>query len=298
MKGIIRIGGSLAVGIIIILVALNVPDVTSADMSGSVVTATAPERNYIESLDSDGDGIKDWEESLGSRFIEIAKSKSSSTQSDTQTPYTPPTTLTGKFSQAFFEDYLDGKIKGEDFSNPDAFIGDAVAAIEKNTQSKRHSRLELTIIPSSFESVYTYGNELSLFLKKHAIQNENEAVILQRALQANDPSILDALIPIHTVYTGIIIDLLGMPVPDTFVDEHIAFLNVCEALATDIEAMQSAFTDPLYALARVKNYEGDAKILVESFGNFAKAFTAESVTYANTEPGAFFYLFEVDPTAL
>ncbi|QQR64713.1 hypothetical protein IPH92_04090 [Candidatus Kaiserbacteria bacterium] len=298
MKGIIRIGGALAVGIVIILTALNVPDQTNAEMSGSVVVATAPERNYIESVDSDGDGIKDWEESLGNRFIEIAKSKSSSTVSGTQAPYTPPTTLTGKFSEAFFQDYLDGKIKGEDFSNPEAFIGNAVTAIEKNSQSKRHSRLELTIIPSSFESVYTYGNELSLLLKKHSIKNENEAVILKRALETNNPSVLAELVPIQAVYTGMIVDALSLPVPETLVDEHIAFLNACEALATDIEAMQVAFSDPLYALARVKEYQNDAKNLAKSFGNFAKAFTAEGVTYANTEPAAFFYLFDVDHNAL
>lgn len=293
VKGIVRIGGALGVGIVIILVALNVSNANSTSMSGSAIVAAAPERNYIESTDSDGDGVKDWEESLGTRFVEIATNKSSSTQSGTQIPYTPPTTLTGKFSEAFFEDYIDGKVKGEDFSNPEAFIGGAVSAIEKNTQSKRHSRIELTIIPSSFETIYTYGNQLSEILKKHSKNNENEALILQRALEANDPSMLDALAPIHDVYAGTIIDVLSMPVPDTLVDEHLAFLNVCEAFVTDIQAMQSAFEDPLFALARMKQYETDAKGLAESFKKFAQAFTAEGVTYSNTEPASFFYLFDI-----
>jgi hypothetical protein len=293
VKGIVRIGGALAVGIIIVLGALHVSDARSADMPGSAIVAAAPERNYIESTDSDGDGIKDWEESLGTRFVEIATSKSSTTQGQPTDTYTSPTTLTGRFSEAFMTDYLDGKVRGADFSNPDAFIDDAVTAIEKNTQSKRHSRLELTIIPSSFESVYTYGNQLSEILKKHSAKNENEALILQRALDAHDPSLLDALAPIKDVYAGTISDILRMPVPDTLVDEHLAFLNVCEAFVTDIEAMQSAFEDPLFTLARMKQYESDAKSLVESFKNFAKAFTAEGITYTNTEPGAFFYLFDI-----
>ncbi len=292
MKGIVRIGGALAVGTIIILVALNVSRATGSDMSGSVVVAAAPERNYIESTDSDGDGVKDWEESLGSRFVEIATNESSSTLSGTRAPYTAPTTLTGKFSEAFFEDYLDGKVKGEDFSNPEAFIGNAVTAIEKNTQSLKHSRLELTIVPSTFETANAYGNELATIMQNNKSDVGDEIDIMQKALDAHDPALLGQLTPIMSMYTNTIADAQKMNVPEAFVNAHIAFLDACEALSADIHAMQIAFDDPLYAIARVQKYNEDKKSLYLSLKNISLTFTAEGVTYMNDEPGAFFYLFE------
>jgi len=292
VKGIVRIGGALAVGIVIILVALNVSNATGNDMSGSVVVAAAPERNYIESADSDGDGVKDWEESLGTRFVEIASNNSSSTPGLAADTYTPPTTLTGKFSEAFFKDYLDGKVKGIDFSNPDAFIGDAVTAIEKNTQSSKHSRLELTIMPTSFEIANAYGNELATIMHNNKSNVGNEIDILQKALDTHDSTLLAQLTPVMSMYTKTIIDAQKMTVPEAFVDAHIAFLNACEALATDIHAMQIAFDDPLYAIARMRNYNEDKKALYLSLKNISLALKAEGVTYMNNEPAAFFYLFE------
>lgn len=292
MKGIVRIGGALGVGIVIILVALNVSNATGSDMSGSVVVAAAPERNYIESADSDGDGIKDWEESLGVRFTEIADGGSSSTMSGTQASYTPPATLTGKFSEAFFKDYLEGKVKGVDFSRPESFINDAVTAIEKNTQSPKHSRLELTIMPTSFEIANAYGNELATIMHNNKSNVGNEIDILQKALDTRDSTLLAQLTPVMSMYTKTITDAQKMDVPDALVDTHIAFLNACEALATDIHAMQIAFDDPLYAIARVQKYNEDKRALYLSLKNISLALKAEGVTYMNDEPAAFFYLFE------
>lgn len=292
MKGIVRIGGALVVGIVIILGALNVSNARSADMSGSVIVAAAPERNYIESTDSNGDGIKDWEESLGTRFVEIATSKSSTTPEQNANTYTPPTTFTGKFSEAFFKDYLDGKVKGEDFSNPTTFIGEAVTAIEKNTQSAKHSRLELTIIPSTFDAVNAYGNELATIMSSNHSNVGNEINILGTALDKHDPTLLTELTPLLTMYSKTVTEALKMSVPDTLVDEHVAFLNACEALATDVHAMQIAFDDPLYAIARVQGINEDKSALYASLKNISLAIKATGVTYMNDEPAAFFYLFE------
>ncbi len=292
MKGIVRIGGALAVGIVIILGALNVSSAKSNTLSGSVIVAAAPERGYIESKDSDGDGVKDWEEDLGVHFTEVTPNESSSSLSGTKTTYTPPTTLTGKFSEAFFKDYLNGKVKGEDFTHPENFINNAVVAVEKNTQSAKHSRLELTIIPSSFEVVDTYGNELSTLMSANASHVGDEIEILKSALDKHDPTLLKPLEPLMNMYTNTIAGALLMHVPDSVVDEHIAFLNACESLATDIYAMKISFDDPLYAIARVQKYNEDKKALYLSLKNISLAIKTTGVTYLSDEPGTFFYLFE------
>lgn len=292
MKGKVRIGGALGVGVVIILGALVANSVGNEAPVGAVVVSKAPERQYIASQDSDGDGIKDWEENLQGKVFETIQTPTSTSPANVDEPYEPPTTFTGKFSEAFFQDYLQGKINGEDYSDPSAFVGNAVTAIEKNTGSKTYSRLEILVIPSNADSIRAYGNELAKIIQSHSIDNESEVIILQKALAENNPEKLKELDPIHAVYKNSISDALRINVPDELADEHVAFLNACEAILADIEAMQVAFTDPLYSLARVKKYEGDAGSLLTALKSIGTALTENGASYLNNEPGAFFYIFE------
>ena len=292
MKGIARIGGALALGVLIILGALSVQNSGENEaLAGQIIVSAEPNRTYIETKDSDADGVSDWEEDLRTGIFETIDTPVE-TPENTE-PYVPPTTFTGKFSEAFFKDYLDGKMNGADFTDPTEFIGKAVGAIDANTQSKRHSRLELTIVPDSEEAIHEYGNQIAKFMQRGSTRgSENEAAILQKALTVNDPTLLESLTPIHEGYKGIILDTLYVEVPESLVGAHLELLNAFEAILTDIEAMQVAFTDPLYSLARVKGYEDDAKLLLSALQNIAKTLFENAAVYTNNEPGAVFYRFE------
>jgi hypothetical protein len=293
VKGSIRIVGALGVGIVIVLGALYASTTgVIGEQGGSIIAATTHERDYIESQDSDGDGIKDWEENLQTKFIASINASTTPASQGEEIDSAPPTTLTGKFTEAFLQDYLEGKMNEEDFSDPSGFLENAVTAINQNSASIHHSRLEIPVVETTDITVREYGNALAEILRTHSISNENEAVILSKALEANDPVLLEALAPIKNVYTGTIEDALRMNVPDELADEHMNLLNVLEAIRTDIEAMQVAFTDPLYALARIRFYEKDTKDLFNAFQTIAQVLTQHTVTYAKEEPGAFFYLFE------
>ncbi len=293
MKGIVRIGGAVAIGIVIISGAFYVKNTQGTEASGRVVVAQAPERTYIETTDTNKDGVKDWEENLREKVFNTIATPPSTISTPTDEAYEPPTTFTGKFSEAFLKDYLQGKINGEDFSDPTALVGNAVTAIEQNTVSKKHSRLELTVIPSTSDAIHAYGNRVSEIMKRYSIDNENEAIILKRALDANDPKILELLIPIKNVYIQTINDTVRMEVPSEIATEHIALLNAYEAIKTDIGAMQLAFTDPLYALARTKEYKKDAQNLFNALESVAKKLNSSGVIYTNDETGALFYIFDV-----
>ncbi len=120
----------------------------------------------------------------------------------------------------------------------------------------------------------------------------NEASILAQALEMNDPEILIRLIPIRESYEHILADSLLIPVPQSLAEVHLDLVNTYEAILTDIRAMEQAFADPLYTLARMKRYEDDALALVYAFANILIEIKASGVIYANDEPGAFLYLFE------
>ena len=292
VKGKFGIGGAVIIGIIMILGAFYVKHNNSVQAQGTLVIPMAV-RTPLDTKDSNANGIPDWEEDLQANIFETIQipttAKATSSEDGT---YVPPTTFTGKFSEAFFKDYLQGKVNGKDFSDPTEFIDSAVATVENNTASKRHTRLEITIVPSTPESIRTYGNRIAEITQIHTVESENEALILQKALETSDKSELDKLDPIHTVYANIIADTLKVAVPDTFATQHVELLNAYEAILTDVGAMRIAFSDPLYALARTKQYQEDANNLFNALKSIANTLTENNITYANDEAGAFFYLFD------
>lgn len=291
MKGSIRIGGALALGIIIIFGALYVKNTHGTEASGEISVAPAPPRTYIENEDGNKNGTPDWEEALQANVFQTISTSTKLAETSSEA-YVPPTTFTGKFSEAFFQDYLQGKISGADFSDPSKFVGTAVEAIDKNTRSAGHLRLELTLVPVTEESMHTYGNSVVEIIKKNSIENEHEMVILQRALKENDPKILEALEPIRLVYVRMIADTLVIDVPENFAQAHIDLLNAYEKILADIGAAQRAFTDPLYSLARVRLYDKDAEALASAYAAIAELFSQEGIVYANDELGTMFQLFE------
>jgi hypothetical protein len=290
MSNKVRIAGAVGLGVIIIAVAFGMSDRGIANQGALVIAA--PARSPIEVADVDQNGTPDWEQHLAENvFATVAVPSSSSTAQ--AEPYTPPTTLTGKFSEAFIQDYLQGKMNGVDFSDPTAFTNTAVAAIERNTQSVRHTTADIAaIVPTTQESARAYGNTLQEIAIKHSLPGENEMIILKRALDQKDPEILEALTPIERGYARIIRDTLLVPVPDALVIQHIAILDAYEGILADILAAEKAFDDPLLTLARTRDYDVHASALLYAYASLAQTLVKMGVVYSSNEPGAFYRSFE------
>jgi hypothetical protein len=293
VKGKFGIGSAIVLGIFVILGAFVVSkNAPYSEAVGEVVVVEAPPRSAITETDSNSNGTPDWKESLIEKVFEPIETPTSTIFLDPDEAYTPPTTFTGKFTEAFFKDYLEGKIAGEDFSDPTAFVGTAVKAIEKNTVTPRHTQNELTLVPTTDESISLYGNQIAAITEKHSVNNENEARILERAIAEDNPEILTQLVPIRIAYTNMIRDTLHISVPNELGSEHIALLNAYEAILSDIQAMELAFSDPLLALARMNLYQSNADALFIAFKNIASVLDTHNIYYEASDPGAFFYIFQ------
>jgi hypothetical protein len=261
-----------------------------AALSQEAAIINASPRESIAATDINGNGTPDWEEYLAENIFKTIEVPP--VLSATSTGYTPPTTLTGRFSEAFLQDYLQGKMGGKDFSDPSAFLNDAIAAIENNAKSKRHNATDVLTIPTTKETAHTYGNTLQEIIAVHSTKSENELVILGRALEAKNPELLEPLTIIAEGYANIIADTALTPVPDRFIAEHVALLNAYEAILADIRAAQAAFTDPLLTLARVRDYELHVQDLFAALKGVGRALDREGVIYTSDEPGAFYRILE------
>ena len=297
MKSKIRIGVAITFGVFVILGAFYMSNTrmqAGTSETGAVLVQSTPMRESVRTADTNNNGIPDWEDELQDKvFASITAPSSSSPYNFNTATYTPPTTLTGKFSEAFLHDYLQGKMNGEDFSDPSIFVNKALQSIDTHTQSKKHIRTELSIIPASAENIRAYGNELARIMQERdSEKNDVEVTVFHDAMTANDPSMLLKLDPIRISYEYFIADALVMNVPDALVTAHISLLNALESIHLDIVAMQSVFTDPLFSLARIKSYESDTRALLNAFKAITELFKSKNVFYADTEPGTLFYIFD------
>ncbi len=297
MNKSIRIGVALIIAIGIVLGAFYLSKSSKDDektTNDMLVVNNQNSQGEIATLDSDGDGIPDWEEELRERvFTQITTPTTTSFAFGTSSDYTPPTTFTGQFTEAFMQDYLQGKIDGVDYSDPEQFVDRAINTVNANTESKRYARNQLAIIPATEDSLRAYGNEVAVILKKHSLNNtEHELAIVQTALQNSDATKLDELTPLIFSYQNILADMLTTDVPDVLALEHVAFLNTLQEIVDSLYAMQDIFNDPLFGLARINTYIVTTQGISAYFKDIAKMLTESGVVFTNDEEGSFFYVFD------
>jgi hypothetical protein len=296
VNGSIRIGGALVFAILIVGGSLymrstkaSTPGVQDSNSLVSVAT-----RTYIEPTDSDGDGISDWEEQLGARVFEAIATPTSSKPLPNEAGYEPPTTFTGKFSEAFFKDYLSGRMEdGDSLSDPQALVDRAVNAIEDAVQPRTFSRADVIVVPESGETLRAYGNAVMSASANYLLRDVNQAEVLSEALMQNDPSLLDVLSENVEAYGNIIVETRRVAVPSSLVKAHIDLLNSYEALRIDTLAMRGMFDDPLYGLARGKEYFNDSIKLIRALKDIKEYLEQNGVYYEKTEQGARLYALDI-----
>jgi hypothetical protein len=300
VESIFRVGGALLIGAALIGGAFYIEHRGIADSqaatSPALVVANDTVRSVQTSTDTDGDGMPDWEEELQGTdpFVYTNLSSATSTLSDDE-PYTPPTTITGRFSEQFFEDFMRAGA-GRDMTVEEkaALVQNAAASVADELKDTLYTRAQLKLIAANdLASVRQHGNEVGALMLKQTVQSENEMSILQRALVSGDEKILTSLDPIERAYANMITDMQTVSVPTALAKEHLDILNVMSLIHADIRAMQNVFEDPIPALLHVQRYEENVAGLILVIANLRAALESRNIVYTNDEPGAF--LFSLEP---
>jgi hypothetical protein len=261
------------------------------DQGASVIVSTASPRTYIAPTDTDNNGVSDWEEQWADTFPRLETPPASETA--TATPYTPPTTLTGRFGQLLFSDFMERKMSGQPVDAA-AMVEESVAALDEAVASREYTRRDLVIQPvRGPDDLRAYGNTLSenIVVTMLAKGQTNEAQLLKEALESNDRQRLEAITLSREAYTKVVDSLLKQPVPETVVPEHLAVTNAFEAVRSDIAAMELAFEDPLLAITRLRNYQANVAALGGSLNQLGNALAMNEIVFAKDEAGTFLYFF-------
>lgn len=268
-------------------------------------------------LDTDHDGLKDWEEVLwgtdpkkadtngngvgDAQEVVILKKSQASQQTPTTSNVfknidTTPNedhTLTGDIAREAFAKYMNLKQSG-------ATIDQALA--QQVAQSILNSVNNLEINPPKFKAenlpnitnaddtatIKNYGNDIWNIMINDTPKNnsgENEYAILATAIQNEDEAELKKLDPIISGYEATIKDMLKMSVPKSAVTVHLGFLNDMNTILAVIQNMRAYFTDSARGLGAFTYYRGSVLKLKSSLDLLISYFNTKGVVYVEGEGG-------------
>ncbi len=277
-------------------------------------------------LDSDNDGLKDWEEALwktdplnpdtdGDKTPdgeEIAQNRnplvkgpndsmletmfqgdSEGKNSDSQTS----DTFTETIGQGFFANYLitkqanGGQINAKDAND---IANSALSAMDQYVRPTEdvYKNTDLQTIPATAENMKSYGNEFGALIKKYfdPIPNPPLTVLLE-AMEAENSSGLEELKPISLAYKNTAEELLKIKVPESLATSHSAIANNFLKISKQIDNMARVFNDPALASIAFKQYLGTSDSTRAALKAIQSSFLANRVVFQNNEPGKYFAVF-------
>ena len=270
-----KISGALLAGAALIAGALLIRsygDTNTATVKETVVVA-APERKAIKVTDNNADGIPDWQEALLiTGTLDIASTPRS---------FDEPDTLTEKFALDFFQDMVRAETYGAFGDTPEELVIDASNKLAAQAVDVLFVTKDILISSdNSPEALAAYGENIARITTLYPdTSQENEAVVLARALRSQNPTELEVLDIKLEIYENILRDTKALAVPATLQKEHLDLLNSYQAVLSDIQAMRTAFTDPMLTLLRMKRYEEDTLGMATSFKNLYKKLIASGATW-------------------
>lgn len=259
-----RIAGALILGAAVIAGALFIRSGSSATQpsaDATILVTAAPERIAIPELDKNGDGVPDWQEAL--------QTTEPLNLGDSDIDYEPPDTLTEQFAIEFFEGMVRAENYGSFGDTPEELVTSASNRLAQSAYDTLLSEKDIIIKEdSSNEYLTMYGESIARIIQTSPRSiNENEAVILERALREQDAAELKQLDEKINAYKFMLEETKKIPAPRLAVKEHLDLLNSYQAMLSDITAMQNSFNDPMATLMRVKRYQDDASGLYISVVN-------------------------------
>ncbi len=278
--------------------------------------AVAMEQTNQLDKDSDGDGLKDWEELLWKTDSNKADTDGDGTNDNEEIAQnrnplkagpddkisdkedlvaqekavsdSNQNTLTAVYARKFMTDYMvlkkqKGELTEEDKVGLARSLADNVESSVKIKDSYDISNIK--IIGSQKVKVEEYARKVKKMLVDETPIEENEAIVFNRLLKnlnnkenANSYE-TDAkkIFDNGESYKKAIIKLVSVETPDNLAKYHLALINNFNGMREAVVAMSYVANDPIRGLAGFRLYEQEAAAFLESFEELRTALKAKDV---------------------
>jgi hypothetical protein len=250
--------------------------------------------------DSDGDGLKDWEETLWhtdpnnpdtdgdgipdgvSVDQQIKDAKDSGTDIAAEIEALNPSS---KFNRAFFNEYLN--VKGElgqvTGTSIQYVVQRALLAAEPPPRTA-YDVSTLKTVPLTESSGKTYIEAVSTVLipEDPSVIEKNEAVLFDDAIKNGNESAAAKIALIGKGYQSIADKLIKISVPSSLKNEHDALIQASYTVGTTVYELSLLFDDPVTTLYALVRYEQDMRSFLTSAYNLRIAIEGQGISLTDT----------------
>lgn len=284
------------------------------------LTPYTPNPDSLTERDSDGDGLKDWEEVLwhtdphnkdtdgdgASDYDEILagrdptipgpndKLKTNETATSTTPAANENLTATERLGREFFANFLAAQQSGIPITQ-DSMQGDMQTLVANTAlllNTKKYTVADAHIISdNSKNALRTYGNALGDIAIRYTPKNdpgENEIGVLNLAVQNKKYAELQKLDPKIEAVTKTLEGAVALPVPETIAPLHIHLLNTMSDYKEMLRGIRAAEDDPVRALIAVGNNQKDLIALAGAIRDIGRYFIKQGIDFGTKEGGYIF----------
>ncbi len=317
-----KITFSIILSIVIILLAVTILISRQKEYSynNQIITGSSLIQTESDSIDTDGDGLKDWEEDVrGTDKKNIDTDNDGTSDYDetqinrdplkkgpndkialepkatsTQNQEYQKLTDTEKFSRNFFAKFIQLKqanLSGDKESQQD-LINELLYSIEVNSVSvpvEMYKTSSIKTVPDSDLSFQIYGNLLAQIYIKY--QNEYIKNPFPNVMNSENDviSFSSAAKNAIGIYSRMEKDVLSITVPESLAYSHVDFLNNLYENRQSMIKLSVLDKDPLMALTAMKNQGSITEKQNTILNEIAKKIFSKNISFKTTDAGFFWY---------
>lgn len=241
---------------------------------GTTVTEAPPSyenalaRSFADlERDTDGDGLKDWEEELVGTDPHTSDTDGDGVEDDQEfggsgvisslkkPPEAEVPTLTQQAAQNLFLEYL-GSAPGAGGAEKEQIAQKITDLLTQTHPEERYTPSDMTPAPDTTEGRARYGEELVQVIQRHTILKSIDVITLFRdAAEAHDVAAIVDLEHEADTYEGLAATLVALPVPDYFLAQHTLLTNSYSMTAHALHRMSQLYIDSVGAIAGFAAYQ-------------------------------------------
>ncbi len=306
-----KIGISLVASIIIVGGAFTLKDANLFERGNSESAQLTTEREatrHIFEKDTDGDGLKDWEEALYGMDVnnpdtlgnglgdaeEIKKMKLEDIENDAFDNATSSApNATDRFSRELFTKYIEAKQAGNDITPElSEAIANEVLSKSYDVDIPAFDESKLTVVASSDASfIRSYGNTLGNVVSTPLPEGtSNELLILEQITareSASDKNKAD-LEKLFARYSKMRDELVAMRIPAQAKDAHVQLVQGIELMINVVTGIKNLGSDPISSLPKVSQYEDGIDLLSAASMRLTQYFLTNGINFSTYESGSVF----------
>jgi len=295
----IILGGVFSVVIVVTSLWLSEYS-TKTTQQQNTITQEAQKLNK----DTDGDGLKDWEEILlGTDPLDPTSTQEEGVQEELEElrarykeynetkNFAPDTSsnsgnLTEVVAKELFVRYIQSKQSGSFETQKDNIINDLISDNAIN-QSDFYIIDNLTLsLDNTTTSLHTYGNEVMKRIARYPDINAAQVmIVLYVVIEEKNSSALTEILNQARLYKALSSDLSTLTTPSQVSSLHLTLINLIHNAGEVLLNISNTSNDSIKTLLNADLYQKNLVMAEEILGNIAKIFKTKSITFEIEEEG-------------